>query len=116
METGNRTFKRNPRHVLTHHAYKRLCELVDERDHGLCVICGRRGAEHHHVIFRSAGGHDAENNMVLLCTECHAKFAHGVDEKFWKEQFQGYLQSEEIKDWRERHKIRIEKIERRRKR
>lgn len=26
----------------------------------------------HHIIFRSRGGSDVEENLVLTCTECHA--------------------------------------------
>lgn len=36
-----------------------------------CVICGKRGEEVHHVTFRSQGGKDVSDNLVLLCKSCH---------------------------------------------
>jgi len=38
---------------------------------GLCVICGSRNVELHHVRFRSQGGSDVPENLVMLCSDCH---------------------------------------------
>lgn len=42
-----------------------------ERDRW-CVICGDRGRDIHHVVYRSHGGKDTEDNLVLLCRDCHS--------------------------------------------
>jgi 5-methylcytosine-specific restriction endonuclease McrA len=48
-----------------------LCEYVKERDNGMCQLCGRMGSEIHHVLFRSLGGTNKANNLILLCVRCH---------------------------------------------
>lgn len=60
-------------------ALKRVCEEVYERDKGCCVNCGRyvaEGTKPHHVLFKSRGGGDTVDNMVMLCNECHFKVHH----------------------------------------
>jgi hypothetical protein len=38
-----------------------------------CVVCGSTdGLQAHHVVFRSQGGKE-EDNLVLICRRCHAK-------------------------------------------
>lgn len=44
---------------------------VTRRDGKRCRVCGKAGAEHHHVLPRSLGGRDIDSNLVLLCAECH---------------------------------------------
>lgn len=61
-------------------ALKKLVEAVYERDRGCCVNCGcyvPEGTKPHHVIFKSHGGGDTENNLVTLCNICHYKVHHG---------------------------------------
>ncbi|RYB01435.1 HNH endonuclease [Lichenibacterium ramalinae] len=44
-----------------------------------CVACGERDPEkleHHHLVPRSAGGEDADSNLITLCHVCHGR-AHG---------------------------------------
>jgi hypothetical protein len=41
------------------------------REDPSCRCCGRRGSDAHHVLFRSQGGDDVEDNIVTLCAECH---------------------------------------------
>jgi 5-methylcytosine-specific restriction endonuclease McrA len=64
-------------------AYAKLREHILERDGGNkdiggnCCLCGRnRSFDVHHVIYRSHGGGDVEENLVTLCRRCHDK-AHG---------------------------------------
>lgn len=63
-------------------AWRRLCELITVRDRGRCRVCGvltherpdsdpRTRAHRHHVVYRSAGGPDTLDNLVLLCGQCH---------------------------------------------
>ena len=46
---------------------------VDARDERQCRCCGRREKlHHHHLTFRSKGGGDCVENVLLLCVLCHA--------------------------------------------
>lgn len=50
---------------------------VYERDGHACVLCGDTRAIHiHHVIPRSHGGSNEEENLVCLCPYCH-RIIHG---------------------------------------
>jgi len=53
-----------------------LWQYVHTRDNGLCQICAKKGSEVHHIIFRSHGGTNAPNNLILLCYECHHVVIH----------------------------------------
>jgi len=47
--------------------------LVLERDGFACVVCGQKTELNvHHLAPRYAGGGDEGNNLVTLCTACHA--------------------------------------------
>ena len=48
-------------------------EAVLHRDSYTCQLCGKKHVrlEVHHIIFRSNGGTDDENNLITLCEECH---------------------------------------------
>jgi 5-methylcytosine-specific restriction endonuclease McrA len=52
--------------------YKKLCELVHERDGWKCRVCRFRQDLHaHHIVFRSQRGPDATFNLVTVCSDCH---------------------------------------------
>lgn len=61
--------------------WTKLCRVVDHRDRLTCRACGRRcrpdapslldRGERHHIIYRSAGGQDSSDNVVLICMGCH---------------------------------------------
>lgn len=70
--------------------YKKMCELVDLRDGGRCVICGSPYVQHHHIVFRSGGGSDTPDNLVCLCAGCHSIYAHGKKAKSWQKMLQDY--------------------------
>jgi cytochrome c553 len=41
-----------------------------------CVACGERDVqrlEHHHLVPRSVGGGDEEENLITLCGRCHGR-------------------------------------------
>jgi len=43
-----------------------------------CQFCGRVGyTERHHIIPRSRGGEDTEENRIDLCVYCHGKAHEG---------------------------------------
>ena len=65
---------------------------VRRRD-GHCRCCGGRSGLHvHHIVFRSQGGSDEPDNLILLCSECHANKAHGAESWWYRQLFLGYLQ------------------------
>jgi len=55
--------------------------LIEERAHGRCEECHElpdfRGLHGHHIIYRSQGGEDTEENCIVLCGRCH-DLAHGI--------------------------------------
>ena len=56
---------------------RKIHAAVDKRDKGCCRACGDRlltGHRHrHHVMYRSRGGNDTLDNLVLLCARCHGE-------------------------------------------
>lgn len=54
-------------------------EAIIHRDNYTCQCCGKKDTrlEVHHIIFRSQGGTDDENNLITLCKDCHAKVHKG---------------------------------------
>ena len=55
-------------------------EAVLHRDNYTCQCCGKKNCQlqTHHIIFRSRGGSDDENNMITLCKECHKGIHSGT--------------------------------------
>jgi 5-methylcytosine-specific restriction endonuclease McrA len=63
---------------LSREAYDRLRHAVLKRDGWRCQQCGRRtNLEVHHLQHRSQQGDDAEQNLLTLCADCHARH-HGI--------------------------------------
>lgn len=54
-------------------------EAIINRDNYTCQICGKKNIrlEVHHIIFRSQGGTDNENNLITLCGDCHNGIHNG---------------------------------------
>jgi 5-methylcytosine-specific restriction endonuclease McrA len=53
--------------------YERLRKQVLRRDGWRCQSCGTMAnLEVHHQEFRSHAGDDAEENLITLCSTCHA--------------------------------------------
>ena len=59
--------------------YKALLGAIWGRDRGVCQLCYRDTIvpEFHHAIYRSQGGGDTLDNMLLLCFDCHIRGIHG---------------------------------------
>jgi len=55
--------------------------IVEMRDEGMCIICGRPGLPEAHFIPRSRGGLGIEQNIVTLCRDCHRRFDQGTAEE-----------------------------------
>jgi 5-methylcytosine-specific restriction endonuclease McrA len=53
--------------------YEHLRQLVLRRDNWRCQVCGSMSnLEVHHKEFRSQSGDDSEQNLIVLCTNCHS--------------------------------------------
>ena len=54
-------------------------EAILHRDNYTCQVCGKKHVrlEVHHVIPRSKGGTDDENNLITLCEDCHEAVHNG---------------------------------------
>ena len=64
----------HPRLRLDPEAYRKLRQVVLERDRWRCQACGAMaGLEVHHQIPRGQLGADNEQNLITLCHVCHRK-------------------------------------------
>jgi ATP-dependent DNA helicase RecQ len=64
---------RLPRLRLDPMSYESLRQQVLRRDGWRCQSCGTMSnLEVHHKQFRSQSGDDADQNLITLCTACHA--------------------------------------------
>lgn len=54
-------------------------EAVLNRDSYTCQICGKKNTrlEVHHIVYRSNGGTNDENNLITLCEDCHSGIHNG---------------------------------------
>jgi len=58
--------------------YDLLRHQVLQRDGWRCQACGSMSnLEVHHKEFRSQSGDDCEQNLITLCSACHAAVHHG---------------------------------------
>lgn len=104
-------FPRENRIRLSAAGYRKLCNMIDERDGKRCIICGSHsGLHHHHVRFRSAYGSDTADNLVLLCFKCHDIYAHGKKERIFASEFSEYLNSEKCRKWNDTHREELDLI------
>lgn len=78
---------------LSHYKYNKLKRHVADRDNNCCVICGMEGTDIHHIVFRSQGGEDTEDNLVVLCRRHHT-MAHGVHAKEVRDKLIKYIDKE----------------------
>lgn len=68
------------------YGYSSRKDAVLHRDNHTCQCCGKKNVrlEVHHIIFRSHGGTDDENNLITLCEGCHREVHNGkltIDKK-----------------------------------
>jgi len=65
---------KHPRLRLNCELYDQLRNQVLRRDSWRCQLCGTMfKLEVHHKQSRSQSGHDSEENLITLCSECHAQ-------------------------------------------
>jgi 5-methylcytosine-specific restriction endonuclease McrA len=73
----SRVRPKRPRLQIDRELYDQLRNQVLRRDGWRCQSCGTMSnLEVHHKTFRSQAGHDSEQNLVALCTACHARVHH----------------------------------------
>lgn len=55
-------------------------EAILNRDNYTCQCCGKKHTllEVHHIIWRSKGGSDDEDNLITLCHDCHSRVHEGL--------------------------------------
>ena len=71
--------QKQPRLKLDAERYESLKNEVLERDRWRCQDCGSaKMLEVHHVKPRSKLGHDASDNLITLCVDCHGR-RHGIN-------------------------------------
>jgi 5-methylcytosine-specific restriction endonuclease McrA len=69
-----------PRLRLDPVSYETLRQQILRRDGWRCQLCGAMSnLEIHHKDFRSHSGHDSEENLITLCTRCHAGVHHNLN-------------------------------------
>jgi len=74
----NRLQVKNRRLRLAPELYENLRQEVLRRDGWRCQSCGALShLEVHHRELRSQCGDDAEQNLITLCTRCHAVVHRG---------------------------------------
>ena len=69
---------KQPRLCLDPERYEQLRQQVLRRDGWRCQWCGAiSNLEVHHREFRSHSGDDSEQNLITLCSACHAVVHYG---------------------------------------
>lgn len=69
---------KQPRLRLDATFYEQLHNQVLQRDGWRCQACGAMSnLEVHHRNFRSQSGDDSEQNLITLCSACHATVHRG---------------------------------------
>ena len=62
---------------LSQEDYRELHQQILRRDGWRCQLCGSmQKLEVHHVMFRSHGGDDSDENLTTLCVACHVLAHH----------------------------------------
>lgn len=87
-------FKKKKPVRLTGEPLRKLVAAVYDRDGHCCILCGawvQEGEKPHHVIFKSHGGGDTLDNLVLLCYKCHQKVHGGKDSRRLKTEILEYM-------------------------
>ena len=65
----------------TNYGFANTKAFVLDRDNHICQHCSGKSKdfklEVHHIIFRTNGGSDEPENLIILCKTCHDGFHHG---------------------------------------
>lgn len=68
--------------------------IVNNRDGGRCIFCGKQGFPNAHYIARSQGGRGIEENIVTACAECHHKMDNTPLRRMYLKMAEEYLRSQ----------------------
>lgn len=62
------------------YGYSSRRSAILHRDNYTCQCCGKKNCrvEAHHIVFRSNGGTDDEENLITLCADCHKGVHAGI--------------------------------------
>lgn len=101
--------------------FKKLCDLVKQRDIDLaetyCACLGEypplQNIEIHHHVHVGNFGADKEDNLISLSYTTHRFKLHGLNtdiKKHMERNIEKYLSSPAVKKWREHHKEELEAI------
>lgn len=101
--------------------FKKLCDLVKQRDIDLaetyCACLGeyppRQNIEVHHHVHVGNFGADKEDNLISLSYTTHRFKLHGLNadiKKHMERNIEKYLHGPEVKTWRETHREELEAI------
>jgi 5-methylcytosine-specific restriction endonuclease McrA len=52
--------------------WRKIRQRIINRDRGLCQQCGNEGDSVDHIVPRSQGGTDDDENLQLLCRTCNS--------------------------------------------
>lgn len=63
---------KNPKRIVDHEAVQR--KVASDP---VCRACSRRASDGHHIVLRSQGGDDVEENILPVCHECHMRYHAG---------------------------------------
>ena len=84
---------------------KLIAKKVIDRDKG-CIMCGSSRYHIHHIVYKSHGGDDIPENLILLC-KTHHDLVH-TNEKYYRdillERQRGYYGMLEINDLKKKGK------------
>lgn len=102
---GRRPDPRPRRRTRAPDAGRAKCLSIDAR----CRVCGgARGLQRHHVVPRSQGGDDVDENLVPLCSDCHRRITGNdrlalrlLRERLMPEE-EAYVVSKRGEDWLDR--------------
>ncbi len=59
------------------HIPKNVSEALQQRHFFECAWCGTQLTERHHIEPYALGGRHTEQNLILLCPNCHTQLHHG---------------------------------------
>ena len=52
--------------------WRKIRQRIINRDRGLCQMCSNEGDSVDHIVPRSQGGTDDDDNLQLLCRSCNS--------------------------------------------
>lgn len=67
--------------------------VVEERDGGRCIFCGKPGRGEAHYINRSQGGLGVPENIITVCRYCHNQMDNGLITQIYRDKAEQYLKS-----------------------